>query len=117
MGLFTRIYDKFTHYAFSDCDCELCPYFISKKRGCSRIDDECCCVEEKVLALIFECGMSREDAYCFVTDNRGVVAGGGKSCGDEDGCRGSYDTDSMVSMVSIDIVARAATSTALPVPA
>jgi hypothetical protein len=47
MGQNTRIYDKFTDYATTDCICENCRY--KTKTGCSL--EVCCCAEEKAEAL------------------------------------------------------------------
>jgi hypothetical protein len=40
-----RIQNKWEGYYLEDCTCDLCLYYISKKRGC--LLEKCCCAEEK----------------------------------------------------------------------
>jgi len=62
MGSNTRIYDKFEGYTLVDCRCTLCWFYKEKKQGCSLLDSECCCAEEKIELLIRERGLGQEDA-------------------------------------------------------
>ena len=41
----TRRFNKWEGYYLEDCDCSLCPNYISKKKGCKLA--KCCCEDEK----------------------------------------------------------------------
>ena len=69
MGQNTKIYKKFQGYSLKDCSCRYCLFNRGGKRGCSL--DECCCMEEKIEALMLERGLERENAEGMLAESRG----------------------------------------------